>query len=93
MALFEEGLVTALAGPQQVAPTVDVGLRPADDVLATIRAAVPPQPRHLAMLLAGDRDRAGWWGSGRRADVADVVELVDALGRRWRSTWSSPPTP
>ncbi|PKW28293.1 phenylalanine--tRNA ligase subunit beta [Phycicoccus duodecadis] len=81
VALFEEGLVTALAGPQQVAPTVDVGLRPADDVLATIRAAVPPQPRHLAMLLAGDRDRAGWWGSGRRADVADVVELVDALGQ------------
>ena len=48
--------------------------------LAAIRAAVPRQPRHVAFLLAGDRDRAGWWGGGRAADVSDVLELVRVLG-------------
>ena len=78
--LFELGLVVALDGPQASAPTEDVGLRPADDTLAAIHAAVPPKPRHLGILLCGDRDRSGWWGAGRRADVHDVLELVRSLG-------------
>jgi phenylalanyl-tRNA synthetase beta chain len=78
--LFELGLVVALDGPQAAAPTEDVGVRPSEETLAAIRAAVPPQPRHLGILLAGDRDRAGWWGAGRRADVHDVLDLVRAVG-------------
>lgn len=78
--LFELGLVVALEGPQGSAPTEDVGVRPSDAKLAVIRDAVPPQPRHVAFLLAGDRVRAGWWGDGRPADVADVVELARTLG-------------
>ena len=70
----------ALDGPQGSAPTEDVGVRPSEDKLAAIRDAVPPQPRHLAVLIAGDRDRAGWWGPGRAADVSDVVEVARALG-------------
>ncbi|MBM6399372.1 phenylalanine--tRNA ligase subunit beta [Phycicoccus sonneratiae] len=77
--LFELGLVTALDGPRTTAPTEDVGVLPSEDTLAAIRDAVPPQPRHLGVLLAGDRDRAGWWGAGRRAEVFDVLELVEAL--------------
>ncbi|MGB7820030.1 MAG: phenylalanine--tRNA ligase subunit beta, partial [Ornithinibacter sp.] len=80
VALFEVGLVVALDGPQGSAPTEDVGVRPSEDKLAAIRDAVPPQPRHLAVLIAGDRDRAGWWGPGRAADVSDVVEVARALG-------------
>ena len=49
--------------------------------LAAIRAAVPPQPRHVGLLLAGDRERAGWWGDGRPADVADVVEVARTARR------------
>ena len=86
--LFELGLVVALDGPQGSAPTEDVGIRPSDETLAAIRAAVPPQPRHVGLLLAGDRVRAGWWGAGRPADVADVVEVArtvgEALGLRAR---------
>ena len=78
--LFELGLVVALDGPQGSAPTEDVGIRPSDETLAAIRDAVPPQPRHVGLLLAGDRERAGWWGDGRPADVADVVELARTLG-------------
>ncbi|MGG5259748.1 phenylalanine--tRNA ligase subunit beta [Phycicoccus avicenniae] len=79
--LFELGLVTALTGPQSAAPTEDVGVRPSEATLDAIRAAVPPQPRHLGILLAGDRDRAGWWGAGRRAELPDVLELVEALAQ------------
>ncbi len=78
--LFEIGLVVALEGPQGSAPTEEVGVRPSEERLTAIRDAVPPQPRHLAVLLAGDRDRAGWWGPGRAADVSDVVEVARALG-------------
>ena len=80
LGLFEIGLVVQLDGDQRPAPTVDVGVRPGDDVLAAIHSAVPHQPRHLGLLLAGDRDRAGWWGPGRPADLGDVLELVDAVG-------------
>ncbi len=77
--LFELGLVTSLTAPPAAAPTEDVDVRPSEATLAAIRDAVPPQPRHLGLLLAGDRDRAGWWGAGRRAEVFDVLELVEAL--------------
>ncbi|MGL4174748.1 MAG: phenylalanine--tRNA ligase subunit beta [Dermatophilaceae bacterium] len=80
VALFEVGLVVDLEGPQRVAPTEEVGIRPSESVLEAIVGAVPSQPRHLAVLLAGDRDRGGWWGAGRAADVHDVVEIARALG-------------
>lgn len=64
--LFEIGLVVARDGEQTSAPTEDVGVQPSPEVLAAIHRAVPRQPRHLAILLAGDRDRAGWWGRGDR---------------------------
>ena len=78
--LFELGLVLALDGPQRTAPTVDVGVQPSAETLDAILAAVPPQPRHLGILLTGDRDRAGWWGAGRAADVHDVLDLVRSVG-------------
>ena len=31
------------------------------------------------MLLAGDRDRGGWWGGGRKADVGDVIALATSV--------------
>ncbi len=79
VALFEIGLVVDLDGPQRSAPTEEVGVHPALEVLEAITAAVPRQPRHLGLLLAGDRDRAGWWGPGRAVDVHDAVALVRSL--------------
>ncbi|WP_404382217.1 phenylalanine--tRNA ligase subunit beta [Knoellia locipacati] len=79
VALFEVGLVVDASGERQPAPTEDVGVRPSDETLAAIRAAVPAQPRHVGLLMAGDRDRAGWWGPGRAADVTDVLEVARAL--------------
>ena len=92
--LFELGLVAALDGPQRSAPTEDVGVHPDPDTLTAIRAAVPAQPRHLGIVLAGERERSGWWGEGRPADTADVTALVtsvlDALGVRALTTAADP---
>lgn len=84
--LFEIGLVTALSGQQRTAPTEEVGTLPSAETLAAIHAAIPPQPRHLGILLAGDRDRAGWWGSGRSADLGDVLALVQSLAEALSTT-------
>ena len=77
--LFELGLVVALEQEQLRAPTEDVGIRPSEEVLARIRAAVPAQPRRVGFLLAGESERAGWWGQGRPADLTDVLALAQAI--------------
>ena len=50
--------------------------RPADDVLAAMDRALPEQPVHVAVALAGRRENAGWWGPGRSAGWADAVEAA-----------------
>ena len=55
------------------APRLPGGVRPSDEELAAIDAAVPPQPRRVAGVLAGLREPAGWWGPGRRADHTDAI--------------------
>ncbi len=78
VSLFETGLV-AFAG-DTAAPIYGVDRRPTDEELATLLAAVPDQPLSLAAVLAGERERAGWWGAGRSASWADAIELVRDLG-------------
>ncbi len=76
VAVFETGLVLARESEQLRAPTVDVGVHPDEATLAAIRAAVPPQPRHLAFALTGAVERAGWWGPGRAAEASDAIGLA-----------------
>lgn len=81
VSLFEVGLVALADGGARRAPTEEPGIRPDDATLAQIRVAVPPQPRHLGFALTGERDRSGWWASGRSADWTDALEIVGDLGR------------
>ena len=48
--------------------------------MAALEALLPEQPRHAAGILAGERDRAGWWGAGRPADWSDAIGIVRDLG-------------
>ncbi|QHT55519.1 phenylalanine--tRNA ligase subunit beta [Cellulomonas sp. H30R-01] len=73
LAVFEIGLVTRPASDTPAAPRLPGGVRPSDDDLAAIEAAVPAQPRRVAGVLAGAAEPAGWWGSGRRADHTDAI--------------------
>ncbi|MEZ0449754.1 phenylalanine--tRNA ligase subunit beta [Cellulomonas sp. ICMP 17802] len=73
VAVFELGLVTRPVEGAPAAPRLPGGVRPSDDDLAAIEAAVPPQPRRVAGVLAGLREPAGWWGPGRRVDHTDAI--------------------
>jgi phenylalanyl-tRNA synthetase beta chain len=79
--LFETGLVffpRADAAPPARLPTAG---RPTDAQLAALDAALPDQPAHAAVVLAGLHEPAGWWGSGRAADWADAVEAARTIAR------------
>jgi phenylalanyl-tRNA synthetase beta chain len=79
VALFETGTV-AFPVDRGPAPIYGVDWRPSEGELAKLFDAIPEQPLHLAVVLAGERERAGWWGAGREAGWADAVGLVRRLG-------------
>lgn len=76
VAVFETGLVTRPRAGAPAAPALPPGVRPSDDELAALAAAVPDQPRHVAGVLVGRRERAGWWGAGRAADWTDALDAA-----------------
>ncbi|WP_028801565.1 phenylalanine--tRNA ligase subunit beta [Streptomyces sp. 142MFCol3.1] len=81
LALFETGLVFHPQRELRVAGRLPVDRRPTDEEIASLTAALPVQPRHAAVVLAGAREQAGWWGKGRPADWADAVEAARILAR------------
>ncbi|MFJ5731264.1 phenylalanine--tRNA ligase subunit beta [Streptomyces paradoxus] len=81
LALFETGLVFRPREERRTAAVLPVDRRPTDEELAELDAALPEQPRHVAVVLAGAREQAGWWGKGRPADWADAVEAARSVAR------------
>ncbi|QNG38480.1 phenylalanine--tRNA ligase subunit beta [Geodermatophilaceae bacterium NBWT11] len=83
LAVFEHGAVFP-AGDGAVAPLPGVDRRPDDETLAALLGAVPVQPWHVGVVLAGTREPRGWWGPGRPAVWADAVQaarlVADAAG-------------
>jgi phenylalanyl-tRNA synthetase beta chain len=78
VALYETGPVFR-ARVGAAAPTLAVGIRPSDDDLAALDAALPDQPGRVAVVLAGDREPSGWWGEGRRASWSDAIDVARLL--------------
>lgn len=78
VALFETGTV-AFPSDRGAAPIYGVDRRPTEEELAALLDALPAQPLHLAVVLAGERERAGWWGEGREAGWADAIAVVRRL--------------
>jgi phenylalanyl-tRNA synthetase beta chain len=76
VALFHIGQVVQPKAEQLPVPDLGVTGRPAEDELAVMFAAVPQQPVHVAAVLAGNRQRAGWWGPGEKASWADAVQAA-----------------
>ncbi|MGR7027752.1 phenylalanine--tRNA ligase subunit beta [Geodermatophilus sp. URMC 62] len=75
VALFEHGSVFP-GGVRGPAPLPGVEARPDEETLAALLAAVPEQPWHVAVALAGNREPRGWWGPGRPAGWADAVQAA-----------------
>lgn len=81
LALFETGSVFRPTGEERMPARLPVDRRPTDEEIAGLDAALPRQPRRVAVVLAGAREQAGWWGAGRPADWADAVEAARTVAR------------
>jgi phenylalanyl-tRNA synthetase beta chain len=76
LALYEIGLVFHPARAAGPPPKLGVDRRPSDVDLSKANELVPRQPWHVAAVLAGEFEPAGWWGAGRAAGWADAVEAA-----------------
>ena len=77
LALFEQGLVfRPRKDAAPVAPRLTVLHRPSQEELASLDAALPLQPRRVAVALSGLREPAGWWGAGRPAGWQDAIQAA-----------------
>ncbi|MDM4718547.1 phenylalanine--tRNA ligase subunit beta [Micromonospora sp. WMMA1363] len=74
LALYEIGSVFLPRPDAGVPPRMGVEQRPSDAVFAAADAVLPDQPRHVAVVLAGEVEQTGWWGAGRAAGWADAVQ-------------------
>ncbi|GAA2710685.1 phenylalanine--tRNA ligase subunit beta [Micromonospora olivasterospora] len=74
VSLYEIGVVFHPRPGAGAPPAMGVDRRPTDAEFAAADAVVPHQPRHVAVVLAGDAEPAGWWGAGRPAGWADAIE-------------------
>jgi phenylalanyl-tRNA synthetase beta chain len=78
--VFELGLVfLPEAGREYGSAELPIGWeRPSDAVLEVLNAGIPAQPRHLAVLLTGDRRPKQ---PGRAAEPAGIADALDAVRR------------
>ncbi len=75
VALFETAPVTQPRG-STAAPILPVDRRPSEGEWDELQKALPDQPLHLGVVLAGERERSGWWGPGRAASWSDAIQAV-----------------
>lgn len=93
LAVYEIGLVTRPLAGAPAAPTLPGGIRPTDEQLAALGAAVPDQPRRVAGVLTGKRELSGWWGAGRAAGWEDALAAARLVAERARVEVVAVPDP
>ena len=81
VALFENGRVFRPKAEPLDAPIYGVTSRPTPEQIEALDAALPDQPQRVALALAGDRLKSGWWGKGRKVEWADAVESFRLVAR------------
>ena len=85
VALYEIGAVfRPRPGSPGTDPILPVDRGPTAAELASLEAGLPAQPVRLGVVLAGDREPAGWWGGGRPAGWQDAIEAVREVLRLTR---------
>lgn len=79
VALFETGLIFRDVDKLQPAGNIPTAKRPTPAQIKKIYESVPKQPLHIGGVLAGEVELSGWWGSGRKVDWLDCLDLVSEL--------------
>ena len=80
LALYTIAQVVQPDAQPSTMPDPAVTARPSEQEYAAIRAALPDQPVHVGVVLAGNREPRGWWGAGRPAGWQDAVEAARLTG-------------
>jgi phenylalanyl-tRNA synthetase beta chain len=80
LSLYHVGQVAIRSAKQPSVPDVGVEGRPSDEELAALYGSLPEQPVHVAAVLAGLRQRAGWWGPGQPAVWSDALRAAQIVG-------------
>ncbi|MBC6450091.1 phenylalanine--tRNA ligase subunit beta [Actinokineospora xionganensis] len=81
VSIFHIGQVVLPRTERVPMPEVGVDGRPSDEEIVQLNGTLPVQPAHVAVVLAGHRQRAGWWGKGEQASWADAVEAAKLVAR------------
>lgn len=76
LGLYHLGQVVLPKASAPAVPDPAVTARPSDAEVAALETAVPAQPLHVAVVLTGQRQRAGWWGPGEQAGWSDAVQAA-----------------
>ena len=79
VSIVETGRVFLPRADAPDAPIYGVDRRPSADELVALDAALPEQPIHVGLVMAGDRLRSGWYGEGRSVSWADAIQVVRRL--------------
>ncbi|WP_433323895.1 phenylalanine--tRNA ligase subunit beta [Spirillospora sp. CA-294931] len=79
--LYEIGQVFRPRPGAPAAPRLAVDRGPTPEEIASVDAALPDQPVRVGVVLAGERERSGWWGGGRPATWADAIEAARLVAR------------
>jgi phenylalanyl-tRNA synthetase beta chain len=77
--LFEIGSAFLPDEKMAHAPVLPVDRAPSADDLAALEAAIPRQPRHVALLGLGQVDRSGWWGKESGVDWRTALDFADVI--------------
>jgi phenylalanyl-tRNA synthetase beta chain len=80
LSFYEIGQVFLPSANAPEPAAVGVDRRPTDAELQLLDASLPLQPRHIAVVLAGAFERAGWWGKGSDGSWADAIEIARRIG-------------
>jgi phenylalanyl-tRNA synthetase beta chain len=84
VAIFEIGSV--FRDVQKLASTKNLSTekKPTAAEIENVFASVPAQPLFVGAVVAGQLDRPGWWGKGRKYDWSDAttqaLEIIEATG-------------
>jgi phenylalanyl-tRNA synthetase beta chain len=81
LAIYEAGSVFYAKVPPLTAARLPVDRRPTDEELAALDAALPDQPRHLAVVLTGQWRSPGWSSPGIRAGWQQAIGFVETAAR------------
>jgi phenylalanyl-tRNA synthetase beta chain len=85
VALYETGTVfRPRPGSPGIAPILPVDRGPTAAEVASLEAGLPDQPLRLGVVLAGQRELAGWWGGGRPVGWQDAIEAAREVLRLTR---------